>query len=287
MNRDELLRLLLDLTTRGVISAEQAREIVERFEVGDISPIDLPLPPAQALLFEGVDDALIFAAILAMLNRTSVPESRLIERERSRLRQSLRTEFDRQLERMGTNVTDGGLTVLRWHEQMKEEITSYTAQQYAAGVGRPVATNAPLGPTITEQYAYLYRFAGQVAVLALLGVAMSSGAVASRSKLYGNSGWGMHWRGNEEGFGERSGYVVDYISVDEPSTCRPCLDAQNNGPYLIDRDSPYPGSVCLGGSRCRCQTRIRYDMPAWRRLTQTGRARRQLRGSPQRQLTSS
>lgn len=65
--------------------------------------------------------------------------------------------------------------------------------------------------------------------------------------------------------GAEAGYVVDYRAVDDRGTCDPCLQAEQNGPYLAN-EGPMPAAVCLGRGRCRCRRELVYDPAAYARL---------------------
>lgn len=54
-----------------------------------------------------------------------------------------------------------------------------------------------------------------------------------------------------------TGYVYDYIALDDNAVCSPCMDAEANSPY-IGGQGPMPGQVCLGGGNCRCYRIGRY-----------------------------
>lgn len=265
MNREQLIALLSSLMTRRLISATEMAIVVNLFDRGDIGPEQLPLPPNVAAAPATLDNNAAYAAILLLMGIRQTPTTRLSKRRRERLRELLRERFEQITNTNARELVDGNVSLQRWHELEKGTITNHTARQYAAGVGEPTDVQSAIRPAMTEQYAYLYRFAGEVAISLILGKALRYRGLRSRAQLYGGTGWEYWHRGNESV--TQPGEIIVFQSRDDPSTCRPCLDAQTNGPYLPG-EGPYPGpSTCLGLGSCRCVRRVEYNPREWERLT--------------------
>lgn len=92
--------------------------------------------------------------------------------------------------------------------------------------------------------------------------------VAARAALYSGSARGVFFRADERG--QARNVVIDYRAVDDRGTCSPCLEAEEESPYLPG-EGPMPGEVCRGRGRCRC-LRIPRDSPRdFERLTKLAR----------------
>lgn len=98
------------------------------------------------------------------------------------------------------------------------------------------------------------------------GNRVSRRAVSARAGHYGGPQRAEWYRGDERN--APVGVVVDYISMDDDGTCGPCLDAEEEGPYLPGR-GPFPGQVCLGLDHCRCERVARFAMAEYDLLRKT------------------
>lgn len=187
----------------------------------------------------------------------NVPTIRpLNTQQRVKARDLLSVQYESNTRILAADVS-AGQTVDSWYASMREIIGSYARQMATAGAGtiprQPVRD--AVDRNLSGQWGYLDRFAEVLDAGRRFGNMLSEAAIAARSMLYGSTGIGAWWRGAEP---VRSGVVVYYIARDTGNTCSNCSAAASNGPYDASLH-PYPGEVCLGGSRCRCTLRYEHN----------------------------
>jgi len=261
MSRDELLAYLTRAVADGLMSEEEAAGVLRRFDEGqDLG--GLSLPPQTP----GVDGAAVGAAMATLAG--------LVALSPSGARDALQARYEQAVETLAERLASGALSVAGWQGAMLETLRLHLLAQAGAGNGGvvPREMTGEIEAALTREAAYLSRWADQIVAGLLVtppggatGAALSLAALTSRAGLYGGSGWALWYRANELDY-TRRGYVVDYIARDDERTCDACLSAEANGPYLPGA-GPYPGTICRGGGRCRCERRERYDLAAWQRLT--------------------
>lgn len=174
--------------------------------------------------------------------------------QRTKAKDLLGVQFESNTRIHAANVS-AGETVDSWYTSMRSTIGSYARQMATAGAGTipRLPVREAVDNILTGQWTYLDRFAEVLDAGRRVGNMLSEAAIAARSLLYGSTGIGAWWRGSEP---IRSGVVVYYIAQDTGNTCSNCSAAARNGPYDASLH-PYPGELCLGGSRCRCT--LRYE----------------------------
>lgn len=258
MTRDELIEYLARAVADGLMTEEEAQQIVADFDAGllDVPLGGLPLDPADDR--RGLDDVL--AAALALLAALALSGERA--------REALRDQYEATVEQLAEDLTAGELTVAQWQVAMGEAVRLHlVAQALAGGEGELTPEEwAAIGAAAAVQTAYLSRFADNLLALVLLGGTLTLGWIVNRAVQYAGVGWEAWFRAHERGVEGQRGVVVDYEARDDGSTCEPCLRAEAGSPYLVGT-GPYPGQVCRGRGRCRCRRVERYDLAAWRRLT--------------------
>lgn len=266
MTRDELTALLADLVRRRIITVDEAQSIISLYDSGEFVPSDLP--QADVPDRNGSEWLLALALVLLLTRGSSARRLSMAQRRLARGR--LTQQAGVSLASLAQGVTGGGLTVTAWQGAMQQQIAAYTRQMLVAGSGTlpGVGLMRMAEARLAEQWSFLQRFAADIAARNAVGRPLTEQAIAARARLYLGAGWEMMWRGEEEAqTGGQVGYIVHYVSRDDPRTCGPCLDAQNRGPYAAGSDYPRPGSVCRGGGNCRCTLRFEYDLARWQELT--------------------
>lgn len=273
MNRDEFIALLSRLVSDGEISEADAMDLLLQFDAGTLPDSwALPLPVAEAIR-QGHDDKTTEAALLALLLLLSQngqemrlrPFSPLLSEQ---LTSAIQDAFQARVDALAGQLARREIQLLQWQGQMMTEIESHVAQQMYLGNGRAALSTAQLqrlDRIVREQSAFLQRFADHIAMRAGQGRPWREEYVASRARQYGGVGRAEFFRAIE-GRDTDAAIVVDYISRDDKFVCGPCLQAEDEGPYLPGT-GPYPGEVCLGRDRCRCVRRRRYNPAAYARLT--------------------
>lgn len=268
MDLQNFARLLQQLVARGDITREEARRMMRLFASGQIPEEALPMPPAQATGRPTTEDerrrAWLF--VLLLLGYSLVPGDRLPLWQRNKAHTRLAEQMEQQVNLYVPSAEAGNVRL--WHIDMAAAIRAAILRQASAGTGMTL-TGPMVGEVdgeIRRQMAWLYYFAGAVAARSLVGRPMSAGQIGWRSRLYGGSPWAMFYRAQETMGDNSEGWVVYYDAVDDRNTCRPCRQAELDGPYLPGT-GPMPGDVCEGGGACRCRRRAVYDLAAYRRLT--------------------
>lgn len=189
---------------------------------------------------------------------------------RETLRDDLQEAFDatsRRLARLLEDAPDLD-AVQGWFERMTAALHSHTVAQFSLGVGRSLlpTESLALAEALRFHQEKLEGFARDVVRAVETNRPMSVEAVASRSSLYGGVGRAVWYRGDE--LGAPPGIVIDYVSRDDAGTCEPCLIAEDESPYLPG-EGPYPGAVCKGRGRCRCERTPRPSFADYARLVAT------------------
>lgn len=254
MTRAEFVAYLARLVMDDEIDEEEAADLLRDFDAGRLK-LDPPQSPDRMT----VDLSAAMLALALLVAREAGPG----ETARARLRD----DFDADARRLADAMARGKLKVADWQGLLWDAVQLHTLAQATVGAGRTLSAEQveALREELARQGGYLSRFADVVAKGVLVGAALGVAQIAARSIQYGAPGWAWSFKARPD---PGRGWIEHYISKDDPSTCEPCLDAQENGPYLPgDPNSPYPGDVCEGGGNCRCERVPVYDMDAWLELT--------------------
>lgn len=174
-----------------------------------------------------------------------------------KVHERLQDNFERRNWVLAVALLAGG-TVRAWQTKLLDAIKRLILSQFVLGSGR-VPTTAELAiltEKVKREAAFLKRFALTVA-LSLSGQSSgpaSEASISSRGSLYSGVARGTFYQAMEDRIDQltdqREGWVMEYIPRDDVATCTPCSKAR--GFYLIGA-GPYPGQVCEGRGRCRCQ----------------------------------
>lgn len=261
MTRDAFKTLLTDAIGRGSITLEQGRDLLRRFDVGEIDADAVPLAEAEAVSED--DLTLSLAKIAEIIGITSLTIliaelTRLGDYNRGRIREALQDAFVGRVTRAARAFERGASLRGAWQPIMQRAISQHILAQWMLGAGRTPSQNElqALQTTIQTQHAYLARFAADVALHALTGQPMSAALIASRSVQYGGAGRAAYFQGYE--VRPLSGYIVRYVAKDDDRTCEACIRAEQESPFLVGVGK-YPGQVCEGRGYCRCERRVEYN----------------------------
>jgi hypothetical protein len=219
---------------------------------------DFPLP-----LDEGIPDDLTEEDVRASKRRLGVLLLVALA-ARARRRDEMQNVLEGRLRALAD--TSSTSSVRAWQTAMRDGITAHILDQAMLGRGAAVANHDPapdvlehLNDVIQEQTARLSRFADYRAARSLVGRPLTPEYLAARAALYTGQGRAEWFKGAEESAAETDdGWVVDYIANDDASTCQPCKDAEQDSPYLPSAGA-FPGEVCEGRGRCRCERQLRYS----------------------------
>jgi hypothetical protein len=212
---------------------------------------------ALSFLFAASSSAALLFFLLRLLQRQ--PEFGSFDAVKERARETLQTDFERIVDELATHAE---ADLPNWGREMGTAIEGYLIAQATAAKGRALLPSELLDierDTIRTQMDYFAGFREDLG-----RNEHTRDYISARSKLYAGAGRALWYRIAEADAAD--GWVVDYISVDDSGTCSPCINAEANGPYLFG-EGPYPGEVCLGRGRCRCQRQPRFDLAAWEKLS--------------------
>jgi hypothetical protein len=192
------------------------------------------------------------------------------------LHERLQTKFEAQNKRLAHLLFAGGITLAAWRSTTWQAIKRLLLHQAALGAGK-IPDAAKLQEILQREAEYFRKFAEAVFAGHVAGadtvrpVPQTAEQVASRADLYSGVSRGLFYELHEERDDLGYGWVVQFRAKDDKHTCKPCLHAE--GHYLVGR-GPYPGGVCKGRGRCRCQ-RVPVWAPAiYRRLVADDELRR-------------
>ena len=271
--RDRFLALLARAASDPGIRLTEAEavDLLRRYDAGEIDAADLPLAPEEqggaVRLAAGLALALLLVAGASGQRVTRLEGVSLVRRERAR--DAAADHFEQDALALASRYHGGRITLAEWQATFGGRVASELAALALLGAGADTlsgATLAELQRQTVLQAGYVSRFADDVAVKRAQARPMSLLGIAARSALYAGAAYGLYWftRGLAETDG-RTGIVAYYKSVDSPTTCTRCRDAEAGSPYLVDR-VPLPGQVCLGRNRCRCKVRYEYNPTVYARL---------------------
>jgi len=268
MSREAFKAYLVRCVQDELLTEAQARDLLRQFDNDELDTSDMPLPLNEAIDTPTERDAEL--AILALITLGMLAKDglqALSDARKDVLRERLQDRFQSEARRLTEALYDGSKLGI-WQRGMSDLIRDNILQQAQVGLGDVITAErlAELIPGIQEQQAFLSRFADEIRARDLIGQPMSLGEARNRAELYAGAGRAEWFRSDMSITGEE-GTVIDFISQDDESTCQDCLAADSSGPYLHDDPTlPIPGSVCLGGGRCRCELRERYAPEEARRL---------------------
>lgn len=240
MTLEEYEVILTDLVLRNKITIQQAQELRFRFVEGEFSERDLPLPISAAKRRN--DDEWLLLLLLFVTQ--SSKRNGLSRREKDR--ENIQSVFERHVTYDVSRIEE---SVNEFHSEIIQTVGGAMLANWLAGNGTANA-KPNIDKQIDEQLDYLYRFAAEVHVKKVLGQPHSEEYLLNRALMYGGAVWASWFRGNESIGGDN--LMAQYIARDDRVTCDPCRRAQ--GIYPLN-SGPFPGEVCLGGYRCRCERR--------------------------------
>lgn len=262
MTREELTRQLAILVRRGQLTTDEARQVLAAYDAGRIPDALLPLPAAEALAPAEQDsrgDMWLWLLLLLGLGRAT-PRINRAQARRAHL--LLAERFERTVTQAAQTAA---ASLATWQRRMARTISDYTLAQATAGAGQPL-NDTQLGRVQAanrRNLAFLALFAVQAMARSVLGKPMGFTGIKRRAALYAGVGRAEFFRAAEDGLPR--GWVVRYISRDDPATCGAC--SQYHRTVWLPHDGPYPGDVCYGAGRCRCERMLEYNPAEWSRLT--------------------
>jgi hypothetical protein len=185
----------------------------------------------------------------------------LSSRRSSTLRDSLQDVFEEYARRLAKLAAEG--LDSKWMPRAERAIRNQLVAQRSFALRRALMPSElmEVAPKLDFQMSRLIAFEEEVKATSVQ--ARSEAVIGARLSLYSGAGRAEWFRGEEDD--AAPGDVVDYQSLDDNSTCTPCLLAEEQSPYPPG-EGPFPGEVCLGRGRCRCKRVVRRDRLAALRL---------------------
>lgn len=262
MSREDFIEYLVRLVADGFVDETEAADLLRRFDAGDIDEDTLPLPLNETITPTTEDDvnkAAIILVTLGILSRAgdAIRFPRMTERQQEQTATRLQDRFADKVRGYAKDLIESK-NLPAWQTSMSQSVQEHIIQQNLMGRLRPLTSEEirDLDSVIRTQQAFLSRFADEQSIRALQDNPMSEAYIGARSEYYNGEPWTMFFRAKEED--AEDGTVYDYESVDTPSTCQPCLDAEAAGPYLPG-EGVFPSEVCEGGGFCRCRRVARHS----------------------------
>lgn len=165
---------------------------------------------------------------------------------------------------LADQVAAGDITPQEFRYRAERALRNGYVQAYRYGVGSieggVVLTEsdyAAITAAFAEDQQYLTNFARQI----------SDGYVpinpedrqdtqgrmllSDRADMYANSTRELYYRGQVSRIPEDD--EIEWVDSGDEAECVPCLDAAAQSPYTKDTLPGFPGDICDGGSRCRCE----------------------------------
>lgn len=205
-------------------------------------------------------DAWLAALVIVLLLVNGNANRPLSLTQRARARKLLRVGFEDEALRLAQRVASSQLDTAAWRAAVERVIAEYARQQAVAGAGTlpDGGIRQQAAQEIERQRPFLDSFAAAIAAGGL-----TVAAIAARTKLYGASGWALHWQAQGS---TAPDYAVDlWVARDDNRTCSVC--SSYSGRYFLPGQGPLPGVDCLGRGHCRCERRQVIDRAIWERLT--------------------
>lgn len=250
MSLVEYQALLIHAIERKVITPEEAAVLLDRFQRGDFAEEDLPLSLANIQRVDRNDDALL-ALLLLLLRRPSTQGAKM------KLRRANRRNDVSSL----TAIAGGIESTQVFQQSFSNQVQRSILRQWMGGA-RQANWPATIDDMITEQLAYIERFASDIHFRQQVDRPLSPAEIIARAAMYAGAAWAASYMGNEYG-DTRYGWVYEYQPIDDGKTCNRCHNAKG---YYLAGDGPYPGQICLGGWRCRCRRVEVYSPEIYDRL---------------------
>jgi hypothetical protein len=251
MDRESFLALVARAVAEGLLTEDEAQNLILDFGAGLLYALSLPVPVQPEGFTLTVDE---------------IGAGWRWARSAGNRRESLVSQFGQQVTTAATYANENPAT---WQRQMESLLKTHLIAQNIAG-GRAgmvmFGDRERLDAIALEQIGYLSRFADHIAVKALLHEPLSERYIAARAKQYAGAGYGEWFRSREEADDLGDGWVYDFRARDDGGTCSSCVAADIAGPYL-QGVGPYPGVVCDGHGHCRCIRVARYAPQEYKRLT--------------------
>ena len=279
---NRLIELLAQLTADGEIAEEQAAGILLNWQTLTGLEMILPLPMAEGIREEEIDDDMILAILIAVLGARArgarspaAIYARLAPQYRRPVIDMIQDWHATQAEDLAESLAANRLSVEDWQRRVRQLNQSVTRTMAELGAGRELRRMRDrLSAAQTTGAAYLQRFAEQIAARRLIAAnpqlfpdgarGLTVNQIAARVRLYTGAGRALYFAGAEIEREGEAGWAIRYEARDDPDTCSPCHRAEG---YYLPGDGPYPGDVCLGAGNCRCVRFAVYAPEIHARLT--------------------
>lgn len=181
------------------------------------------------------------------------PRGRFVPREQ--VRRALDAAIDasgRRVRALSDGLRSGGVTLDEWHLAMRSEVKAvhlYNAAAAKGGWGQMTpADYGRVGAVVRGQYAYLDRFAGEIAA----GAQALDGRMLQRAEMYAQAGRRTYEDANRLEQRAR-GMARERNVLGVADHCAGCLAASAMGWVPIGTLPPVGARDCLTKCRCRLE----------------------------------
>jgi len=177
--------------------------------------------------------------------------------------QQLLTYIENQFAELADAVAGGDISPEDFRARAERALRSGYIQAYRYGVGS-IDGSVVLGDedlteimtAFSDDQQYLNNFADQIAA-GYVPVNPEDRAdvagnmlLSDRANMYANSTRELYFRGQVSRLPDDD--EIEWQDNGDEDECSPCLEAAASSPYTKDDLPGYPGEICDGGSRCRC-----------------------------------
>lgn len=177
--------------------------------------------------------------------------------------QQLLTYIENQFSDLADAVAGGDISPDEFRTRAEAALRSGYIQAYRYGVGSidgsVVLGDADLTAIMTafsDDQQYLNNFADQISA-GYVPVnpedrpdVQGNMLLSDRANMYANSTRELYYRGQVSRIAADD--EIEWQDNGDEDECSPCLEAAAGSPYTSDSLPGYPGDLCDGGSRCRC-----------------------------------
>lgn len=177
--------------------------------------------------------------------------------------QSLLDDLEARFSELADQVAGGDVSPQEFRYRAERALRNGYTQAYRYGVGSVdgsvILTESDIASIVdafSEDARYLANFAKQIAD-GYVPVnpedrqdTQGRMLLSDRADMYANSTRELYFRGQVSRLPDDD--EIEWVDNGDEAECPACLEAAAGSPYTKDTLPGFPGDICDGGSRCRC-----------------------------------
>jgi hypothetical protein len=177
--------------------------------------------------------------------------------------QDLLSALQDQFSQLADSVAAGDISAEEFRTRAENALRTGYIQAYRYGVGS-IEGSVILGDrdlteimtAFSDDQQYLNNFADQIAAGYVpinpedIPNVDGNMLLSDRADMYANSTRELYFRGQVSRIADDE--EIEWQDNGDEAECSPCLEAAASSPYTKADLPGYPGEICDGGSRCRC-----------------------------------